>query len=363
MKPDTGYGLNTYSLSGRTLWLFSRRADFWLACGGASVGVLAALFVIFLRGDRELDAIDFVLSEFHLGATYDAIIRRRLWRHRQVDALLIPLGILALTYALSLSGQTILLTSIAMYAAVWHRGRQSFGVARFYQRQVGGLVSPAHDVLFRGAIYLPMAAATLAYTHLAPTVYDGGPYLALTLGAEMTSLIGLAAALWVIAYFAWALWRNRDERLGTETQNVRDRVHPGEWWVVLAHAVAFGSSYALGALNASFLLVLAVHHEVQYLYFTYAMSRRPENFQAVRKTGLEPEGKDHDSKASYNTAGVLGTELKSAASFLRWPVIGFAGAIVGSWSELPWLAPLGLGGLFCHYWLDGRIWTRRTLQN
>src|SRR6266446_1689007 len=172
-----------HSSSERPLWLFSRRAAFWLACGGASVGLLAAVLLIIWHGDRELDALDFVLSEFHLGATYDAIIRRRLWHHRRVDILLIPLVILVLTYAFSLGGQTILLTSIAMYAAVWHRGRQSLGVARFYQGGMGGPVSRAHDVLFRGAIYLPMLASVLAYTHLAPTEYDGEPYVALSIGA------------------------------------------------------------------------------------------------------------------------------------------------------------------------------------
>jgi hypothetical protein len=53
-------------------------------------------------------------------------------------------------------------------------------------------------------------------------------------------------------------------------------------------------------------------------------------------------------------------EVRHAASFLRWPVIGFVGAVLGGWLQLAWLAPLGIGGLFCHYWLDGRIWTRRS---
>ena len=48
--------------------------------------------------------------------------------------------------------------------------------------------------------------------------------------------------------------------------------------MVLAHCVAFGSGYVLGASNVAFLLVLAVHHEVQYLYFAYAMARRQGNF-------------------------------------------------------------------------------------
>ena len=355
--------LGAHSISDQRHWLFSRRADFWLACGGASLGLLASTLAIFLYGDRELDALDFVLSEFHLGATYHAIIQRRLWRYRQVDVLVVPFVIIGLTYALSLSGQALLLTSIAMYAAVWHRGRQSLGVARFYQRGIGGPVSQLHDILFRGAIYLPMLAAMLAYTHLAPREYEGESYVALSVGAEMTSLIGLAAAFWVIAYFIWILQRARGDQLDATNQTLGPLVHPGECWVVLAHAVGFGSAYVLGASNASFLLVLAVHHEVQYLYFTYAMSRRPESFRAGNKAAIYPATKELELRASWENGRALRTELKHAAFFLVWPVIGFAGAIVGAWSELVWLAPLGMGGLFCHYWLDGRIWTRQSFQN
>ena len=363
MKPDTGYNLNTYSLSEQTLWLFSRRADFWLACGGASAGLLAALLIIGWHGDRELGWLDFVLGELHLGATYDAVIRRRLWRHRQDDVLVVPLVIIALTYALAMSDQMALLTSIAMYTAVWHRGRQSLGVARFYQRAIGGTVSRAHDCLFRGAIYLSMLAGMLTYTQLAPTEYEGEPYLALTFGKEITWLVALAAVAWVTAYLAWALWRTRGDRLITVPHSVGARVHPGEWWVVLAHAVAFSSGYVLGASNASFLLVLGVHHEVQYLYFTYAMSRRPASLQAISRTGIDPVVREPDSKASRKAVGGFSTGAEHAASFAVWPVIGFVGAIVGGWSELEWLAPLGMGGLFCHYWLDGRIWTRKSFQN
>jgi hypothetical protein len=334
-------------------WLISRRADFWLASGGASVGLLAAVLLILWHGDRELDGLDFVLSELHLGATYGAVVRRRLWRHRQIDVLVVPLVILALTYALAMSGQTMLLTSIAMYAAVWHRGRQSLGVARFYQRGMGGPASRTHDYLFHGAVYLPMLAGMLAYSHMAPLEYDGEPYFALSLGAEITSLIGIATALWVIAYLTWIFWQIRGDRLDAANQTAGVSVHLGEWWVVLAHAVAFGSGYVLGAWNVSFLLVLAVHHEVQYLYFTYAMARHAAGSHAVSKAVIDVA--NHDGRA-------LRTEAGHAASFLLWPVIGFAAAIAGGWSQLEWLAPLGMGGLFCHYWLDGRIWTRRSFE-
>jgi hypothetical protein len=43
-------------------------------------------------------------------------------------------------------------------------------------------------------------------------------------------------------------------------------------------------------------------------------------------------------------------------------MMAVSGAFAGAWLSLDWLAPLGAGGLFCHYWLDGRIWTRRALS-
>src|ERR1051325_7573158 len=134
-----------------------------------------------------------------------------------------------------------------------------------------------------------MVAAILAYTHLAPTEYVGESYLALSVGVGVTSTIGLAAAVWVIAYLVWTASRPRT--LKSASGSIPNLVvHPGEWWVVIAHAVAFGSGYVLGASNASYLLVMAVHHEVQYLYFTYAMARRsaalaPKKIVAERLRG------------------------------------------------------------------------------
>ena len=336
----------THAVPKARRWLLSQRADFWFASAGASAGLLAALAMIVLYGDRELDWLDLVLSELHLGATYDAIVRRRLWRRLPVDVLVVPLAILAVTYVLASSSRWMLLTSIAMYAAVWHRGRQSLGVARFYQCQVGGPISSLHRRLFSGAIYLPMASAILLYGHLAPEKYEGEPYYALGVGADVAWALGLVATGWVAAYFIWTylqIQRQRQSNLG-QAQDIQT-LHPAERWVVIAHAVAFGSAYVLGATNASFLLVLAVHHEVQYLYFTYAMARW--------------------SMLSRDRESLLGnprSEFRFAASFAVWPLIGLFGVIAAGWHQLEWLAPLGVGGLFCHYWLDGRIWTRHSMQ-
>ncbi|HEX5605075.1 MAG TPA: hypothetical protein VFY96_01080, partial [Candidatus Binatia bacterium] len=204
-----------------------------------------------------------------------------------------------------------------------------------------------------GAIYLPMAAATLAYTHLTPTEYDGGPYLALSVGAGVTWIIGLAAVIWLIAYLIWSASRSR--AVGPSAGNILNAVHPGEWWVVLAHAVAFGSGYVLGAANASYLFVIAVHHEVQYLAFTCAMARRRTNSQSL---AVQSAVQDVYSPGPCRADRGIRTEVSFIGSFLFWPVIGFVGAVFGSWLNFPALAPFGAGGLFCHYWLDGRIWRR-----
>jgi hypothetical protein len=353
----------THASAQQFVWLFSRRVDFWLASAGASAAIAAAVLVVLWHGDREIDALDFVLSELHLGATYQAVITRRLWRRLPVEVLVMPLVILAITYALSMSGQAVLLTSVAMYAAIWHRGRQSLGVARFYQRGMSGPASPVHDRLFQGAVYLPMLAALLAYAHLAPLEYEGEPYFALNLGPEVAAVAGIAAGLWSIAYFAWPLWQNRAERLMTAPHHSGIRVHPAERWVVLAHVVTFGTGYVLGASNASFLLVLAVHHEVQYLYFAYAMSRRSAIVAGACKSGTDGAIRHLYSTGLSAREDDVRFELKHAASFLVWPLIGFGGAVVGGWSAFEWLVPLGTGGLFCHYWLDGRIWTRKSFQS
>ena len=115
------------------------------------------------------------------------------------------------------------------------------------------------------------------------------------------------------------------------------RVHPGERWLVVANALAFGSAYVLGAWTMSFILVLALHHEVQYLYFTYAMVRRsPAARTADRGAELGCSLPSRSGRSSVSRAGRCASSL------------------------IAWLPPFLVGGLLCHYWLDSRIWTARA---
>ena len=109
---------------------------------------------LLLFGDRQLSAADLLLSELHLGATYDAVWRRRLWRRMPFDVLVVPLAILAATYALAMSDRPLVLTTAILYLGAWHRGRQNLGIARYYQRRVGRAAVPLAPLALLGG-HLP----------------------------------------------------------------------------------------------------------------------------------------------------------------------------------------------------------------
>ena len=321
-------------------WLISERADYWIVCaGGASLLVVMGL-VLLWHGDRELDTADLLLSELHLGATYEAIVRRGLWRRMPLDVLAVPFAILIGTYGLVLNGWPLVVTTTVLYLGAWHRGRQNLGIARHYQRHVGGPVSPAHRWLLGMAFYLPMVAAVAYYTSTSPTTESGEDFHHLTLGPDVLWGLGALAAASVVAYLIWTI--GRTVAIGDGAQSAGEPadvgVHPAERWLVLANAAAFGSAYVVGAWSVSFILVLAVHHEVQYLYFTYAIARGED---ASRRHGLVPE-------------------LRRLARFAMWPLIGLASWAACMYSGIEALLPFLTAGLLSHYWLDGRIWTARA---
>jgi hypothetical protein len=312
-------------------WLLSERADFWVASAGGGALLIVLALLLLWRGDRALNAADVLLGELHLGATYGAIIRRRLWRRMPFDVLAIPLAIAVITYILLLHDGALLVTTVILYAGAWHRGRQNLGIARHYQRRAGGPVSSLHCWLLPASFYLPLMAAVAYYTSTAAT-HEGEAFHALSLGPEVLWGLASGAAASVVAYVLCTIGRTAVP--GSE----RTAIHPCERWLVLANALGFGSAYVLGAWTSSFILVLAIHHEVQYLYFTYALARR----------------------ADASGARGVPREVRQLARFALWPAIGLTSWAMCTVSGLGVLEPLLNAGLLGHYWLDGRIWTARA---
>ena len=329
-------GLRTASPPGA--WLFSERADFWVAAAGGGALLMVMALVLHWYGDRELSATDVLLGELHLGATYDAIVRRGLWRRMPLDVLAVPLAILIGTYILLLNDRALLVTTTTLYFGAWHRGRQNLGIARHYQRLAGGPRSAPHRWLLAASCYFPMVAAIAYYTSTAPT-HEGEAFHGLSLDPEVLWALAITAVVSVVAYLGWTI--GRTAALGNGPQGARGparAVHPGERWVVLANVLGFGSAYVLGAWTSSFVLVLAIHHEVQYLYFTYAVARRAE----------------------VSGAQGVGPEARRLARFALWPAIGLTSWVLCTTSGLAQLEPFLTSGLLGHYWLDGRIWTARA---
>src|SRR5262249_49454599 len=238
------------------------------------------------------------------------------WRRMPIDVLAIPLAILVASYLLLLNDGALLITTMILYFGAWHRGRQSLGIARYYRRRAGGPVSPLHHGLLSAAFYLPMIAAVAYYTSTAPT-HEGEPFHGLSLGPDILWALASGAAGSVMAYMIWTIGRTGAAR-----------VHPGERWLVLANTLGFGSAYLFGAWTSSFILVLAIHHEVQYLYFTYAVARR------AQAPGEQPE-------------------IRRLARFALWPTIGLTSWAICKGPGLAALEPFLTAGLPGHYWLDG----------
>jgi hypothetical protein len=300
--------------------LLSERADFWVASAGGGALLIVIALVLLWRGDRELSAADLLLGELHLGATYDAIVRCRLWRRMPLDG-------------------ALLVTTAIFYVGAWHRGRQSLGIARHYQRRAGGPVSSLHCWLLPTSFYLPMMAAVAYYTSTAAT-HESEAFHALSLGPEVLWGLASGAAASVAAYLLCTIGRTAVPGGGSQNSNGHGGavVHPCERWLVLANALGFGSAYVLGAWTSAFIVVLAMHHEVQYLYFTYALARR----------------------ADASGAQGVPREVRRLARFSLWPAIGLTSWAMCTVSGLGVLEPLLSAGLLGHYWLDGRIWTARA---
>jgi hypothetical protein len=242
------------------------------------------------------------------------------------------------SYVAVLNDWLVALTTAVLVLGAWHRGRQSLGIARHYQRLAGGPVSPAHRWLLAAAVYVPMAAAVANYAATAPD-YEGDPFHRLPLGPDALWWTGMAAASAVSLYLGWTVALTADPGArGRGPGAPAAAVHPGERWVVVANALAFASAYVLGAWTVSLVLLLAIHHEVQYLAFTYAMARQADGARG----------------------GGLGAEIGRLARFAVWPAIGLASWVACRATGSAALEPFLTAGLLGHYWLDGRIWTARA---
>jgi hypothetical protein len=249
-----------------------------------------------------------------------------------VETVCVPLVILIATYAVALRGWSVLLVTAIVYVGAWHRTRQNLGIARHYQRLASGPGSRSHQQALAAAMYMPMVAALAYFTATSP-FHEGEEYVALPLPFYWQLVLAVLAAASLIIYLA-----SESAQIGRYGNHGARAVHPAERWLVTANAVGLGSAYVLGAWTASFLLVLVLHHEGQYLAFTCATT----------------------STGAPSSPGAR-ADLTRLMSFATWPILGLGSWVLcRGWDPPAIVEPFLIGGLLAHYWLDGRIWTARA---
>jgi hypothetical protein len=277
----------------RPRWLMSGPADFSLVCAGGGALLLLMALVLVWHGDQELDIADLLLSELHLGATYGAIARRRLWRRMPAEVVAVPVVILFATYALALRGWSVLAVTGIVYVGAWHRSRQNLGIARHYQRLAGGPLSRSHQQILAAAIYLPMIAAVAYFTSTSP-LHEGDEYLALVLPPCSEALPPWPPVSSRIS--------DRRRRAGMQPNRTAGPCTRRSALALIANAVGLASAYMVGAWVESFVLVLV---------FTRCSTCVPHSIRHAATDGAPP---------SWACARISCSSRRSRT----WPVLGIS---------------------------------------
>ena len=293
--------------------------------------------VLLLLGDRQLSAADLLLSELHLGATYDAVWRRRLWRRMPFDVLVVPLAILAATYALAMTDRPAAPPHLP--SSTWAPGIEAARTsgspattrgAREGRRPPGTAGSSRRPSTCRWRRPSPTSRAPRRRSRGRAVPRTGadraGARRARGPGArERPRLPGVGVELM--------------RRTGLDDRATGGPVvHPAERWLVLANAVGLRQRLRGRCLE-----------------------RRLHPGAGAPPRGAVPLLHLRDGPAGQRGRRPgLGGELSLLGSFAVWPAVGLASWAACTLSGLDWLSPFLAAGLLSHYWLDGRIWTARA---
>ena len=253
---------------------------------------------------------------------------------------LVPLAILVATYALVLNGWPLLVTTTILYLGAWHRGRQNLGIARYYQRRVGGPVSSAHRWLLAMAFYRPWSRPSPTTRAPRPT-HEGEAFHGLSLDPGILWGLGGLAVASVVAYLGWTIGRTAaiGDRTSSRHRTRRARRPPRRAMARPGQRGGLRQRLRAGRLDR----VVRPRARrpprgaVPLLHLCRGAARRDGPAVAVssRSSGGSP-----GSRYGRRSDSPPGRRARSPESDA--------------------LLPFLTAGLLGHYWLDGRIWTARA---
>lgn len=325
-------------------WLRGPAFDLGLIAGVLALALLAgglawaspALFAWVLFFDLWLLAYPHVASMY----TRVAFDRAALREHRFLLLGLPPL-VFAATASAAWLGGVLVLNSVYYLWQSWHYTRQSYGIARAYQRSAG---APARDHLSDLVVFAFPLWGVLHRSHQQHPEFFGSP---LWTPPVPRLAVALAGALALAALLAWTLRHLQAARAGKPRST-------GHALFILSHVVVTGVSYlALDDITAGWLFI-NIWHNAQYLLFVWAFNAR--RFRA----GVDPARPflsrlcqpEHVARYALVCLGL------SATFYLA------LGEITTrlTWEALPLVLVIHQTINFHHYLVDAVIWRSRPAR-
>jgi hypothetical protein len=319
-------------------WVRDREFDLGFVVGVAAVALLCGMVVVAEpRLFVPLMLLDvWLLGYHHVISTWTRIAcdRESFRTHRHLVLGLPPLVILG-TFALGLGLGMWAIATLYLYWQWFHYTRQSWGVARIYQRKAGVRLVD-NDVLERIAFYAVPVWGILHRSHQAPETFLGAELALLPVPAL---LVDLAAVVAAVAVAGWAV-------------RILDALRRGELPVayalyVTSHLLIFFVGYvAIGDIDHGW-LVINVWHNAQYILFVWLFNAKrfadgPDPAAPMLSRLSQPHNAPLYLAACVGVSTLLYLSIDAAVGSMAIAVVIYQALN------------------FHHYIVDGRIWKVRS---
>lgn len=303
-----------------------------LALGGAALTSPAA-FTIVVYADVWLLAYPHIASMY----TRVAFDRESVRAHRFLLFGLPPIVLLA-TAGVTWMGGVVALNTVYFYWQSWHYTRQSYGVARAYQRAGAPAAAPARDLVSDCVVYAFPLWGVLHRAEQQHAEFFGSPLWS----PRVPHVLVLAVAAFALGSLGVWTW----QRVRASSEDAPPRV--GHALFVLSHVVMTLVSYVAVRDVTRGWLFINIWHNAQYLLFVWAFNAR--RFRG----GVEP-GKRLVSRLSQR-ANVLWYALACLGlSTIFYAALGQLTSRA-AWTVLPLVLVTHQTVNFHHYVVDAFIW-------
>ncbi len=279
-----------------------------------------------------------LLAYPHVASTFTRIAfdRKGVRAHRFLLFGLPPI-VLAATAGATWLGGVIALNTIYFHWQAWHYTRQSYGIARAYDRSAR---ARANDRLTTFVIFAFPVWGLLHRAHQHPGAFYGAPLYSPPVPKEIV----VASAL--VALTAFAAWTIRRLRAPADAPS-----DVGHGLFVVSHVAITVVSYIVVTDVTKGWLFINIWHNAQYLVFVWA-----QNAKRFRG-GVDPE-RAFLSRLSQRENAAAYVLVCAGIGIAFYFALGQATSRL-SWQVIPLFLVCHQAVNFHHYLVDAVIWRRR----